>query len=438
MQLKLLTILTVLYCALLFYASLMPFDLTLGPHITKSVNSFWNHWPFNPEARISGSDLVSNLALYFPLAWLITVNLQLRGTTATTSILLPFLFCSILSLCVELIQLTSLFRIASASDWLFNSISGLAGVTAGVFLGKNLWTATLKWLENLWKTRPVNIVALILIFLLTADAMVPFLPSIQLKEVKRSLVESHFDLLSGLAQHPWHWWLVIRGLVYAALTILLSSWENRYKKPVNRINALVLVGIFAFALETLKLLIVSRNMNVANIAISLSGGLIAILLGRFLADKLTSCRKIEIGIISLLIYLFYLAWTPFDFIWKLDQVYEASFSPIELLPFYHYAMGASLNHVRLFLQSILLQGLLIYLLRVRFGWFEGSGLKTVLAVLTTAFIGILQEGGQLFIPSRFTSMTDIYCFAIGGGLGAWIPRPVSHRLLTRPINENEE
>jgi len=85
---------------------------------------------------------------------------------------------------------------------------------------------------------------------------------------------------------------------------------------------------------------------------------------------------------------------------------------------YDYAMGASLNHVRLFVQSIFLTAMLVYLLKIRLGWFKRDGYGVLAAAFFCAFLGILQEGGQLFLASRHPSITDIYCFAAGGCLGA--------------------
>lgn len=80
----------------------------------------------------------------------------------------------------------------------------------------------------------------------------------------------------------------------------------------------------------------------------------------------------------------------------------------------------SLNHARLFFQSIVLQVLLIFLLRVRFGLFNKTFTGVLMACLLSAFLALLQEGLQLFIPSRTPSPTDIYCFTAGGAMGLWL------------------
>lgn len=431
--LRLLTILSLLYGALLVYASLMPFDFQTAAPSGPDIRSLWRGWPVDLDARISGSDLVSNLALYLPLGWMIAVRLSLsrRASGPFLSLLLSALVCSLLSFCIEAAQAVTLSRTASGSDWLLNTVSGTAGAALAGIYGTRLWMAGVSWLQNAWRSRPTDTATLALGVLMTADALTPFLPTILLKQVWRSLKHSHFDLSVGLAEHPWHWWLVTRVMMYAVLTLMLASWGRTDRSPrtlQRRIIAGSIAAGFAFGLETTKLLIASRAFNIANVAASWGGCLLGVLAGHGLAGRTSTRRTLEWAIAALLLYVFYLAWTPFHFVWDLERLPAQWPSPVQLLPLYHYAMGSELNHARLFVQSVFFQGLLIYLLRVRFGWFDRSRAGIGSAALAVGFLGLLQEGGQLFLPSRTPSATDIYCFALGGALGAWIPRSPAHRL----------
>ncbi|MDY0270741.1 VanZ family protein [Trichloromonas sp.] len=421
---KPLTALVLIYGALLLYASLMPYDFT-GVMDGRQLwrGEFWNHWPFNPQARISGSDVVSNLVLYAPLGLLLAVRGRFSRLGAPTVFLFSTLFCSLLSLGVETLQGMTLSRTPSAADWLLNTLSGMAGALCGTLRGKTAWERLHGWLVNRWRERPLDILTLIIAGLLVADALSPFLPTILLSQVWRNLKNAHFDLFAGLAQHPWHWWLVTRTLAYLILTCLLAAWGGGATRIRSWWRAALLAVALAVGLELLKPLIVSRILNLANVATSTGGVLAALWVGPLLAPRLSHRRKLELGILALLAYGFYLAWTPFNFILDGELLRQKLPRPVELLPFYHYAMGASLNHARLFVQAIAVNGILVYLLRVRFPDFDGSRRRLILAVLLTGLIGFFQEGGQLFLPRRTPSMTDVYCFMIGGALGAWISRP---------------
>ena len=299
----------------------------------------------------------------------------------------------------------------------------MTGALCGTLRGKILWERVHGWLVNRWRERPLDILTLMVAGLLAADALSPFLPTILLSQVWRNLKNAHFDLFAGLTQHPWHWWLVTRVLVYLMLTCLLATWGGGSKRLCSWWRAALLATALAVGLELLKPLIVSRTLNLANIATSAVGVLAAFGIGPLLAPRLSHRRKLELGLLALLAYGFYLAWTPFNFVLDGDLLRQKLPRPIELLPFYHYAMGASLNHARLFVQTIALTGILVYLLCIRFPSFDDNRLRIVLAVALAALLGLLQEGGQMLLPRRTPSMTDVYCFMIGGALGAWISRP---------------
>jgi hypothetical protein len=210
------------------------------------------------------------------------------------------------SACVELAQLTTLSRISSAADWLLNVISGCAGATAGAVWGKRLWVIGIRWLRRCWNTRPVDIVTLALMGLLAADALAPYIPTILLKQVWHSLKRSHFDIVDGLASHPWHWWVVTRVLVYAVLTMLLAAWGGQKPDLKRWLRAAVLAACFALSLELAKPMIVSRTINVANVLTSWSGCFVAVPVGALFASRVATHRKLGLAIAVLLTYVFYL------------------------------------------------------------------------------------------------------------------------------------
>ena len=426
MLLKLLRILGLAYCVLLVYASLMPFDLSSGEHIDKNIHILWNGWPINPDSRISGSDLVSNLALYIPLGWFVMVGCRLSNIGIAFSMVGSVILCSMLSLLIEVVQIFSAFRIASAADWLLNTISGGMGAVIGSVQGRDRWTRGFAWLKLTWRKHPVDIAALVLAGMLLSDALVPYMPTILLKQVWRSLQRSHFDLFEGLAVHPWHWWLFTRVLVYAVLTVLLINWRGEKAGLGKGVRAVIGIACFAFCLEVAKLLIVTRSSNIANLATSWTGCCLGVGIYYWRPQGIDRRQQLELSIALLLTYVFYLAWTPFDFSWSNDRFQRFFLSHVQMLPFYHYAMGATLDHARLFVQSIFLQGMLVYLLKMRFGWFQSRCSGIACAACVCGVLGMLQEGGQLFLPTRTPSMTDIYCFALGGALGGWIESPDEH------------
>ncbi len=418
---KILSILTAVYIAMLVYASLMPFDFSRQQDLAYQFHLFFSHWPFNPYARLSGSDAVSNLVLYIPLGTLFGLRRCLSGTASKRSIFFQGLLLSAcLSLAIETAQIFQATRVASATDLLFNSISGGIGTYIGIVYGKTAWKASSNFIRQTWSEQPHNIVTMVFLLLLAADALSPFLPTILLSQVWRNLKRSCFNPFTGLAQHPWHWWLVTRIMVYGVLTVMLRHWR---KTKYSWSRSATLAVLFTLFLESIKPMIVSRHFNAANVATAAIGALAALAIGRQAEKHHCKLNPATPGLVLIPFYLLYLGWTPFNFDFNLSHLRHAFPRPVEWLPLYHYAMGASLEHVRLFLQNLILPAIFIYLLRLRLPGFEKLPGRTIIAILLAATLGLLQEGGQIFLPSRVPSMTDIYCYAIGGWLGMRPPLP---------------
>jgi VanZ family protein len=422
--------LAIIYGAMLVYASLMPFDFASNVNFAGEFARLWRIWPVSIPARVSGSDVASNLALYFPLGYILVLRLHISRAGIFTSIIISTIICSALSAGIETLQFSLISRTSSASDWLLNSFSGCAGAVAGAICGIAFWNAIVEWIQTAWRNMPVDIATLVFAGLLAADALSPFLPTILIKQVWQNLKRAQLNPWDAFMLHPWHWWFVTRVATYGVLTMLLAAWGGRVRPTfIVWIKAAFGVLGFAVCLEVGKVMIVSRTFSIANIASSVLGCGIAIIIGRHLAGKISARLKVELACAAILFYVLYLAWTPFDFVWILDISKRLDFSPVKWLPFYSYAMGSELNHVRLFVQTVFLMGIFVYLLRLRFPLFEWhrSGLLT--SVFLSALLGAIAESGQIFLISRWPSMTDVYCFALGGVLGACVKRPSSHQIV---------
>ena len=410
------------YFLLLVYASLMPYDFTFAIDFSRVFDRALNHWPINPHARISGSDIVSNLILYIPLGFLVAAHLNNKWTSWFKCCFFAAIFCSLTSLAVETAQAATLSRTASATDWLTNTVSGLTGSYFGARYGRQAWKKWCNWFHERRHNNPIDIFTLFFAALIAADALTPFLPTLLLSQIWRSLKTSKFNIIDGFSQHPWHWWLVNHIFIYMILMILITHWGSRNKKQLSRFHAATISFLFAATLELGKLFIASRVMNLSNLLTNGIGILLAVLVLKFWKTKLHRNSRLNLGILALIIYVLYLGWTPFNFQFNLETLTKKLPTWVEMLPFYHYAMGASLNHIRLFLQTVLLSGTLIYFLRLRYPQLDKYRFKFALSLLLTCILGLSQEGGQLFLPTRTPSMTDVYCYMIGGVLAILIPQ----------------
>ena len=429
---RLLIILACVYFFLLVYASLMPYDFHASVDIRWVINKALHAWPVNPYARVSGSDILSNLILYIPLGTLLATHWASKHGYKLRAFCVALVLCSLTSLLIETVQIFLLSRTASITDFIMNTISGALGAFAGARWGAVFWQKTLTALQQRQKNSPLDLLTLIFGGLLAADALAPFLPTLLLRQVWRNLKASQFNPIAGFSLHPWHWWLVTHVLPYLVFTLLVAQWSKRDNLKPGAVNAALFCGMFAALLEPAKLFITSRVMNMSTLVANFSGILVATALLFMWRRPLSREFRLTLGLLGVMGYILYLGWQPFNFQFNAEMLSAKLPHGVEFLPFYHYAMGASLNHIRLFLQTILLSTTWVYFYRLRFPALDRHGLRLPLVLLLTGAIGTLQEGGQLFLPSRTPSMTDIYCYMFGGLLAARLPLLSAH---TSPIEK---
>jgi len=420
-QQKILSFSTIGYLLLLVYASLIPYDFSTDIDLHWRINQALHSWPINPYARVSGSDILSNIILYIPLGALLATHISLKKRAKWKTFTATLLICIATSFSIETAQIFSHVRIASITDLLMNSISGALGACAGTLCGIRGWQRLSTSLELRRQSNPIDILTLLFAGLLAADALSPYRPTLLLSQVWRSIKASHFDPIAGFAQHPWHSWLTTHVMVYIFFTLMASQWQVRKNSKAGILHAGVLCGLFAVIIECGKLFIASRVMNTANIVANVCGILLAAMLLRFWRQPVSSTTRLVLGIIGLSTYILYIGWTPFNFTYSAEAFAASLPRGVEFLPFYHYAMGASLNHVRLFVQTIIFSAVLIYFVRLLLNSTGHSRRHIFVALAISGGIGILQEGGQLFLPSRTSSLTDVYCYLLGGILATRIP-----------------
>ena len=425
MRPRLLTILAVAYVLLIVYAALMPFDLradreTAAQHLRRA----WQFWPFGRRLHTSRLDLVSNFALYVPLGFLVAA----RGTARRGRARLPALLVAALagmatSLVVESLQLWSVRRIAGAHDVLMNSAGAVAGGIAGAVLGRRVWVRLRRALRLRWVRRPVSLAGPILMALLAADALVPFLPTLDVSDVVRNVRASQLTLPEGLAKHPWQHWLVQRGAVYAALAGLLAFSSLRRPRPAW-LRGLGLAIAFAIVAEGAKIFIVSRQANVANVLVAAIGAIAGTLVGAVAVGRISARNGMRLAAAALLGYVIYIEWEPFNFTWNVEAMAGKVPSGAQWLPLYHYAHRGKPEDIALFVRTLTLLAALAHLANLASSRLSrgGRGWRALKAALLGGTLGLVLEMGQFLLP-RVPSVTDVFCFAAGAAIGAMIPRP---------------
>ena len=123
--------LTLLYAALIVYASLFPFtgwrDQGIVPwaYLRAPWPRYW-----------TGFDLAINLVGYLPMGFLLTLALRLRTRARWTAALLASLATAALSFSMECLQSYLPLRVASNVDLGFNTLGGLLGALGAALLDR--------------------------------------------------------------------------------------------------------------------------------------------------------------------------------------------------------------------------------------------------------------------------------------------------------------
>ncbi|MFM2112233.1 MAG: hypothetical protein RLZZ271_893 [Pseudomonadota bacterium] len=252
--------LTLIYTALVVYASLFPFA-----GWRDQGNDWWlmltAPWP----QYWTGFDLASNWLGYVPLGLLLALTLLRTNRNASNrqTLLLGFLLPSALSLLLETLQQYLPARVPSNVDWLANSGGALTGTLCALLLERGgLMARWSRWRMQWFPQAATGTLALLLVWPLALIFPAPV--PLSLGQVRDRLYKA---LSQGLADSPWLEWLwdpaeqttrlapgVEMLLVAMGLLCPLLLAYSMLRDVPRRLLALLLVGggaVLITALATL-------------------------------------------------------------------------------------------------------------------------------------------------------------------------------------------
>jgi glycopeptide antibiotics resistance protein len=438
------------FLAFVIYGSLVPLHYRPLP-CTETVDRF--HAVCARPVRVDSiSDWTTNIVLFIPLGFLLMamICVDRRAWVGWAAALLVLPFCTLLSASLEFTQLWFPPRISSLNDVVAESLGGVLGVLLWLTAGGRI-TA---WLRQTWaslathgwaaRALPAYLALLFLIQTLPLDLTIR--PADLYHKYCAGLIQL-IPFASGWSD-PWtmlgkH---VGNMLYFLPVGLLLAQLPGSIWRGKRHWPRVLAVGAGLAALvEFLQLFVESRHCDASDVitgALAVLGGWAASLAwsrnrAGFAVRALDGRRLLLLVWLGVLVVV---NWQPFDF--SFDLAFgQRRFREMSLVPFADYQRTATVHALDQLLHKVLLWVPLGALLAVP-AWRAGgvnppvggsTGGITAPArqgplVLAAFAVAICLEAGQLFLPTRYASVTDVLLETVG----AWIGVTAMRRLSSGP------
>ena len=406
----------VIFAMLIIYGSLMPFDLHFDKSsIVENIRHSTEFWPIGP-VRSGKADLVSNVILYVPLGFLVALAARVNRKSSTMTAIAAAMFTGcLMSAGIELLQAMSQTRVCGVHDFLTNAAGTFIGSVAACAYGMNIYRFVTVKCRQYWRDYPVALAACVLAAALACDALFPFLPTLKLHEIRQNYLNSQFSLAAGFDMHTAGYWIVQQAGVFAFLSMLACSAIRKDGRP-QILKALAFCVLFAAMLEIAKIFISNRSINIANVVSAAAGSAFGAVMFAALHDRLSYGVKVLLTAVGLLVYMAYLEWGGADLEFHANMVRHLP-KGVEWLPLYDYAMSGRGEKVVLFVRTISVSAAFTFTAQL-LNLDENYRPKILRWAIIMAFVGGVFELGQTVMPQRYPTLTDVFCFAVGGAVGS--------------------
>jgi glycopeptide antibiotics resistance protein len=265
-------LLTLGFLVFVVYGSLVP--LQYEPLSWDETFARWHQVVAQPLGINSRSDFVTNVLLFIPLSFLLLGTLAVdRSRSVSVLAAVPVvLFCCALSASIEFTQLWFPPRVSSINDVLAETVGGVLGALFWITAGQQLTD----YVRSIWNAQgPDHLAVKVLPFYLLVLVVIQVLPldlTISPAELYHKWKEGRIILVPFTADYGGF----SRGLVknawnvafFLPLGLILSFWPGQ---TFRRGTAVLAAGVLiAAGIEFLQLFVWSRSFDVTDIV---TGGL---------------------------------------------------------------------------------------------------------------------------------------------------------------------
>ncbi len=419
--------LTAAFAAFALYGSLVP--LEFRPLPWEEAQRRWAEVCAQPIRVESRSDWAANILLFIPLGFLGMAALCVdRRRSADWWAVPTAAVWAGFSVLLEFSQLYFPPRVSSINDVAAESLGAALGIAVWIAAGRAM---TCRAREAWAGTEESGSAARLLIAYLVVLALVQVFPP----NLTLSPVEIYHKYKAGLVRPvPFGYWTLdprdgvrkaLEGAAWFLPLGLLAARVPRWRAGGRAAWEVLGLGVVAAAgAEFVRLFVVTHSCDATDVA---TNGL-AVLCGWWVG---ISGRRPAVSVLATagwIAALAYLNWFPFDF--HFDGTALARWREISWAPFADYMRSSYLETAQGVADKVIQFLVLGILLAASGRTFEVRGWATIAAA---GVLAVLFEGGQLCLPTRFASVTDVLVETSSAGLGvlAWgrlRQVPMSNRL----------
>jgi glycopeptide antibiotics resistance protein len=413
------------FLALALYGSFVPFHFR--PLALSEAVSRFQAVCATPVRVESRSDWLANILLFIPLSflWMAALCVDRPRWAGLIAALVVLPACAALSATIEFTQLFFPPRVSSLNDVVAESIGGVLGTLAWLAWGQRITG----WARRVWgapgsksmaaRLLPGYLAYLVLVHVLPLDL------TISPVEIYHKYREGRVTLAPFTSRYADGFEMAQKNLMnviyFLPIGLLLAHFRGRTWQ-CGRCWARVLgLGLaVAGTIEFLQLFVVSRSFDATDIvtgALAVLAGWGGVLVYRRLRPESSAApgRRLSvlrlIGLTAWLAVLVFLNWQPFDFT---PEIGLDRLGRVPLVPFVDYYEENYIHAFDQFLQKTFLfvpLGALLTPVDPR----PKRGI--LFPVLGAALVATTLEAGQLFLPTRVASVTDVLVESFGAWLG---------------------
>ncbi|MCR5866242.1 VanZ family protein [Aquincola sp. J276] len=419
---RLVTTALLAYLAFVIYGSLVP--LRLQPLPLDEALARFASTPMLNLGLASRADLVANLLLFMPLAFLLRERLvgARRGALAMLGSLLIWLGCAALAVGIEFTQVFFPARTVSLNDITAEAAGAAGGLMVHALYGTRLRHWALGWWQAEGARPLAGRILRGYLVLLVLFAVMPLDLTVSPVELYHKYQEGRIDLLpfTDLAADP------AQALYDMAVDVLLWAPVGLLWRLAGRSTGqAVLRGVMvAMVLELLQLFVFSRVTSTTDV---ITGGL-GCGLGAMLAARpgagAVSRRAWPLWLLLWVAGALAVFWYPFDF-GLAGTSLAARWNEALRVPFATYYAGSEFQALNELLRKslVFLPGGLLWA-----GWAaQQAGASPArrqawhrIGALLAVLLALVVEGGQLALPGKVADFTDALLEAAGAWVGIFL------------------